>query len=348
VKAGADVSLVGREQKNSKPLTPRNYRTHRMKLFFEKGFIFYAFFNLRLFLFLVSRPKIDILVANDLDTLPANFLVSKLRRAKLVYDSHEYFTEVPELIGRKNVRNFWLNIEKFLIPKLKYAYTVSKPIADIYNCNYGVDFEVIHNYPVRNKKTSDFLLPFEKSDNKILIYQGAVNVGRGLELLIDVAGGMEKVKFIIAGDGDIRKSLENIVKEKRLEDKVFIIGKIPFDRLHDLTRQADAGVSLEEDLGLNYRFAMPNKLFDYIQAGIPVLVSSLPEMKKVVEKYRIGIIAEERGVEEIRKQLYSLLFDEEKREFWKRGLKEAAKELCWKNEEKHLISIYKRVGLIDT
>ena len=317
-----------------------------MRLLFRKGFMFYAAFNVRLFLYLLFRPKIDILVANDLDTLPANFFVSKIRRAKLVYDSHEYFTEVPELIGRMVVRNFWLGIEKMILPRLEAAYTVSQPIADIYNFKYGVDFKVIHNFPFRNKKTTPFQLPFSTGKDKILIYQGAVNVGRGLELLIEVIGSMNNVKFVIAGDGDIRKSLENKIKEKKLGNKIFLIGKIPFEQLHDLTRQADAGVSLEEDLGLNYRFSLPNKLFDYIQAGIPVLVSSLPEMKKIVEKYRIGLVATGRENEQIRGMLINLLFDEEKRASWKPGLAEAAKDLCWENEENRLLSIYRRAGMV--
>ena len=330
---------------DSLPIPRRNYKTTRMKLLFKKGFLFYGFYNIRLFLFLLFRRKIDILVANDLDTLPANFLVSKIRGLSLVYDSHEYFTEVPELINREKTRNFWLRIEKFILPRLQFAYTVSQHIADIYNCNYGTGFEVIHNYPVRKKSPISFNLPFIIGGDKILLYQGAVNVGRGLELLIDVVEGMENVIFVIAGDGDIRESLEKTVKLKKLENKVFLIGKIPFEQLHGLTQKAHAGVSLEEDLGLNYRFALPNKLFDYIQAGIPVLVSSLPEMKKVVEKYKIGIIAENREKEQIRTLLDLLLFDEMKRAMWKKGLEQAAKDLCWENEESRLLRIYLSAGL---
>ena len=317
-----------------------------MKLLFNKGFLFYACFNFRLLIFLLFRRKIDILVANDLDTLPANYLVSRIRRTRLIYDSHEYFTEVPELIGRHRVRNFWVLIERTILPRLKIAYTVSRPIADIYTCKYGINFEVIHNYPLRRKKITPYPLPFDIGGDKLLIYQGALNLGRGLELLIEAVGEMDRVKFIVAGDGDIRGYLEKKVKEKNFENKIFIIGKINFEQLHDLTRQADAGVSLEEDLGLNYRFSLPNKLFDYIQAGIPVLVSSLPEMKKVVEKYHIGIISDSREKAEICKMLKSLLFNEEKRAIWKKGLERAANELCWENEENRLLSIYKRAGLI--
>ncbi len=346
VKAGATVSLVGRKLKTSLPIDNRDYKTHRLRLLFTRGFLFYACFNFRLFLFLAFRRRIDILVANDLDTLPANYLVSKIRNIPLVYDSHEYFTEVPELEGRERVKNTWLRIEKLILPHIKYAYTVSQPIADVYNGKYDVKFEVIHNYPQRKRNTISYKLPFNMGDDKLLIYQGAVNVGRGIELLFEAVAEMEKVKLVIAGDGDIMDLIRTSISEKNLENKVFLTGKIPFEQLNDLTRQADAGVSLEEDLGLSYRFALPNKLFDYIQAGLPVLVSSLPEMKKVVEKYRIGMIAEEREMSHIIQLLNILLFDNEKRTLWKAGLAMAAEDLCWEKEEIRLLAVFTRAGLI--
>src|SRR5688500_271887 len=105
----------------------RSYRTNRFRMFFEKGALFYAWFNVRLFWFLLFRSS-DILVANDLDTLLPNYLVSKLKRKKLVYDSHEYFTEVPELISRPKVKAVWEHIERFIFPKLKYVSTVNHSI----------------------------------------------------------------------------------------------------------------------------------------------------------------------------------------------------------------------------
>src|ERR1035437_8590299 len=144
---GTKVTLVGRLLPKSLPLQ-RNYRTHRMRLLFKKGPLFYAEYNIRLFFYLMFA-KADILVSNDLDTLPANYLVSIIRKKVLVYDSHEYFTEVPELIYRRVTRNIWKKLEQFILPKIKYSYTVNNSIADIYNKMYNINMKVVRNMPVR-------------------------------------------------------------------------------------------------------------------------------------------------------------------------------------------------------
>ena len=118
---GFEILLVGRLLPVSKSLSDRRYKTHRMKVPFNKGFLFYSFFNILLFFFLLFK-KFDILLANDLDTLPANFIISKFRSKTLFFDSHEYFPEVPELIKRPRVKNTWIFIEKLIIPHLKHCY----------------------------------------------------------------------------------------------------------------------------------------------------------------------------------------------------------------------------------
>src|SRR3989338_2252762 len=123
-----EVLLVGRQLKNSLPVN-RKYPTKRFNLLFNKGFLFYANYNVRLF-WLLLFSKSTLLWSNDLDTLPANYLVSKLKGIKLVYDSHEYFTEVPELVNRPKIQKIWLSIEQWIFPKLKNVITVSNQIAN--------------------------------------------------------------------------------------------------------------------------------------------------------------------------------------------------------------------------
>ncbi|TNF50590.1 MAG: glycosyltransferase, partial [Bacteroidetes bacterium] len=144
VSQGYKVLLVGRKRRKSPEMPRRDYATKRMRLLFEKGPFFYAEYNFRLFWFLLFR-KVNVLVSNDLDTLLANYLAHKLKGGKLVYDSHEFYTEVPELVSRPGVRRIWLSIEKWIFPKLKLVYTVNESIADAYNERYGLLPKVVRN-----------------------------------------------------------------------------------------------------------------------------------------------------------------------------------------------------------
>lgn len=341
-KMGFEPVLIGRLLPESHDVN-RDYRTHRMKLLFRKGAMFYFEYNLRLFFYLL-KSKFDVFVANDLDTLPANYLASRIKRKPLVYDSHEYFTEVPELIGRPVIKAIWTWLEKFLVPKVDAAYTVCDSIAEVYHDLYKVDFKVVRNLPVCSA-TETITHPMTQShrmsnSSKIILYQGALNLGRGIEAAIRSMQYLEGAELWLAGDGDLTSQLKELVAELNLGMKVKFLGRLPLHQLHEVTRLADLGISLEEDLGLNYRFALPNKLFDYIQAGVPVLVSNLPEMRHIVEHYQIGAIAENHQRKELAELFKSTLFDQEKRLVWKQNLPRAASELCWEKEEKVLQDIY--------
>ena len=334
---GFDILLVGRKLPSSLPVVERNYKTKRFKLLFIKGPFFYALFNIRLFIFL-TFSKFYILLSNDLDTLPANFLASKIRNKPLVYDSHEYFTEVPELIGRKRVKKTWEWIERMIVPKLKHAFTVCNSIATIYNEKYGTRFNVIRNLPVTETGFSKTVK--SKISEKIILYQGAVNIGRGLEQAILAMKYIENAKLVIAGDGDIKVHLENLVKTENLQNKVEFTGRLSIEKLSELTPQADLGLSIEEDLGLNYRYALPNKLFDYIQAQVPVLITNLPEMAAIVHQYQIGSITDSLEPRKLADKIRDALYNAEKIKTWKNNLPVAAKELTWENEERIIHQIF--------
>lgn len=337
-KMGFEPLLIGRLLPESHPVE-RDYHTHRMKLVFRTGPMFYFEYNLRL-LFRLLKTRIDVFVANDLDTLPANFLAAKIKRKPLVYDSHEYFTEVPELIGRPVVRTIWTGLEKLLVPRVDAAYTVCDSIAEVYRDLYKVDFKVVRNLPVCSKLEKTEHQEKAEGEAKVILYQGALNLGRGLEAAIRAMQFLEETELWLVGDGDLTDQLKQLVSESGLESKVKFLGRLPLTELSKITSQADLGISLEEDLGLNYRFALPNKLFDYIQVGVPVLVSNLPEMKRIVDRYQIGAIAGTHQRKELAEVMKTALFDQEKRQIWMRNLPLAAKELCWENEEESLKNIY--------
>ena len=335
LKLNYDVLLIGRKLKNSIPIS-KTYHTKRFHLFFNSGFLFYAEYNIRLFFFLLFSKK-DILLANDLDTLTANFLVSKIQHKKLVYDSHELFTEIPELVHRKKVKKVWLNLEEWIFPKLKNVYTVNKSIAKIYAEKYKLNVNVIKNYPYY-KLIEKGKFDFNTKGKKIILYQGAINIGRGLELMIETLKLLENYLLVIIGDGDILEELKKKVSLENLNGRIFFLGKIPPKELQHLTPLADVGFSLEEDLGLNYHYALPNKIFDYIQAEIPVIISDLPEMKQVISNYKVGEILVERSPESLAK-----LIDKTIKNNYLPNLKTAKKILAWEIQEEKLWDIFKKL-----
>jgi len=347
--AGYEVLLVGRWRHYSKPLRPRSYKTHRMRLLFNKGPLFYTEFNIRLFIFLLFR-KFDLLVSNDLDTLLANFLVyrlsyplrSKGRKPVLLHDCHEYFRGVPELVGRKVTTQIWKVIEDMIFPRLKKVVAVNQSVAGLYSAEYGIPVTVIRNVPFRKAMAS----PADRSKlaaapgQKIILYQGAVNVDRGLEEAIEAMRYIRSdAKLVIAGIGDRYDELVNYPRKAGVPGKVTFLGQIPFEDLHSITLLADIGLSIEKDVSLNYHYCLPNKFLDYIQAGVPVLVSPFPEMKAIVDRYYLGDILESHDPRHIAEKIDELLMNPKKYEIYKENLQLAAAELCWENEEVKLLQL---------
>ena len=342
-KHGLKVTLVGRQMHKSLPLANRDYRTVRFKLWWEKGMLFYAAYNIRLFFFLLFH-KADVLVANDLDTLLPNFLISKIKRAELYYDSHEYFTEVPELVNRKFTRRIWLGIERFIFPRLKHVYTVNASIAALYKDKYKINVDVVRNVPVTadtksiSKSKSELGLPVDK---KIILYQGAgINIHRGAEEVLESMLYVNDAVLLFIGSGDVIEQLKSMSDMLNLNDKILFIPKQPMQELKQFTRHADVGLTLDKDTNLNYRYSLPNKLFDYIHAGIPVLASSLVEVKKIVDHYQVGMMIESHDPKHIAEKINEMLGDEKRFAQWKENAKLAAKELCWEKEEEQLLKFF--------
>ncbi|MFM2207570.1 MAG: hypothetical protein RL213_1545 [Bacteroidota bacterium] len=345
---GAVVTLVGRKLPGSLSPGSRAYRTVRFRLPFTKGPLMYAAFNIRLFLYLLFR-HFDFLVANDLDTLPAAYLASRLKRKPLLYDSHEFFTEVPELVGRPRVQRIWRGIERRIFPSLKSVMTVNGSIAQLYTERYGNHVHIVRNIPLSDtfgeqdvyltRSRSDFSLP---EDRTIFLLQGAgINVHRGAEEAVEAMLQVDKGLLLIVGGGDVLEQLKKTVTKLRLDDKVMFLPKMPPAALRKLTRLADFGLTLDKDTNLNYRFSLPNKLFDYIHAGIPVIASDLPEIRRIVEGYGIGTILPAVDPRTLAETMNRLCAGGPAVQEWKRNLQKASAELTWENERAHLLQAVK-------
>jgi glycosyltransferase involved in cell wall biosynthesis len=288
---------------------------------------------------------VDIIVANDLDTLAACYLASRIRRKELVYDSHEFFTEVPELTSRSSKQKIWASLEKRILPGLKHTYTVNQYIAGQYNRLYDISMAVIPNLPLKEQTIRPPAKPIPIPPGHLIIFQGTLNVKRGIQLLIDALAYTSSVNLLLIGKGNAFRSLKKYTKSKPYREKVIFAGKIPFEYLGYYTRLADIGVSLEENIGFNFRYAAPNKLFDYIHAGVPVIVSDLPVMKQIVEQYDIGMCLAKRTPQALAGLITTMITSTDKKENWKRNLALAASELNWEQNEQKLLDVYRKCGL---
>lgn len=342
VKQGYEVLLVGRRMKSSKPMEDRPYSTKRMKLMKETGPLFYAFFNFRLFFFLLFH-RADILVANDLDTLLPNVLISRLKGKKLVYDSHEYFTQVPELINRPKVQNIWEKIERFCMKRVKNAITVNSSIKEKYEAKYDVHFKVVRNVsplfrPDKISSRRELNLPVDKP---ILIMQGAgLNVDRGVDLIIQAMPFVDNAILAIVGDGDVIPEMKRLVKTLNLEEKVLFFGKRPYTELMQFTANATLGLSFDQPTNPNYLYSLPNKIFDYIHTSTPILCSNVVEVKKIVETYELGEVVYNFEAVKLATQIRNVLTNTEKLEQWKANCKKAAEVEHWDSEVQQLEEFY--------
>jgi glycosyltransferase involved in cell wall biosynthesis len=334
--------LIGRLLKQSLPMPSLAYRTIRMRLLFIKGPLFYAEFNIRLFFFLLFN-KCDLLVSNDLDTLLPNFIVGRLRNIPLAYDSHEYFTETPELVNRKFIQSIWKAIERFVLTRINCMITVNESIAQLFRQKYGIEVVVVRNIPQQRtqiplKSRAELGLP---EDKIVLILQGSgINVDRGAEEMVLAMQYLTDVVLVLIGNGDAMPLIRKLITKNQLEDKVLLFPKMNYDEMMCYTHVADVGLTLDKDTNMNYRFSLPNKLFDYIYAGIPVLATPLVEIKSIIERYQIGGFIDSHEPQHMADQIRNYLNQPYLIQTWKNNLSFAARSLSWDHEEKILLKFY--------
>ncbi len=342
---GFEILLVGRLLRNSPVMDEKPYEVRRMKLLFTNGPFFYLEYQIRLFVLLLFYQA-DVLLSNDLDTLLPNYLISKLKNLPLVYDSHEYFTGVPELESHPFKRKIWKWIEKSIFPHLRHILTVSDSVAKLYESEYGVLPKVVRNVP---EKMDLSQVPGRRSlglpeDKKIIILQGSgINIQRGSEELVEAMQFVtDDILLLIVGGGDVIEILKEKTHDLKLEEKIIFKPRLPYELLMEYTAAADLGVSLDKDTNINYLYSLPNKLFDYIHAGIPVLASELVEIKKLIEKYQVGTFIPSHDPEQIAKKVVQIFNQPEKLKQWRNNTKIAREALHWKLESETVQKVFQQ------
>jgi glycosyltransferase involved in cell wall biosynthesis len=332
---GYTVTLVGRKLGSSKQIQSQPFYQKRIRCFFREGKIFYAEYNIRLFFYLLFK-KMDLICAIDLDTILPCYFISKIKAVERVYDAHELFCEMKEIVTRPRIYRAWKRIEKFAVPSFKHGYTVNQPIADEFKKMYDVDYAVIRSVPVLRPLSTP-----EKKE-KYILYQGAVNEGRSFETLIP-AMKMVNSPLIIAGEGNFMNQAKEIVKKNVLEDKIIFTGNLLPYELYNYTVNAWIGITLFENKGLSNYFSLANRFFDYINAGIPQLCVGYPAYKEINKTYSVAVLISDLSSENIANSINQLLENEALYFELKQNCLTARKELNWQNEEKKLIDFYKNI-----
>ena len=332
---GYAVTLVGRKLPASLPLAKKEFTQKRIRCFFKTGKWFYGEYNLRLFFYLLFR-KMDAVCAIDLDTILPCLYISKWKKIPRIYDAHELFTELKEVITRPAVYKAWSKIEKKTVPAYLHGYTVSDSIAAEFTKRYAVKYITIRNVPVLKMQE-----PVSKGE-KFILYQGAVNEARSFEQLIPAMQWVH-AKLVVCGDGNFMPQLRKLIAVHQLENKVELKGMMTPDALASFAQQAYIGIALAENQGLNQYLALPNKFFDYIHACLPQVTMNYPEYALLNKKYNVAVLIDEPAPERIAATLNNLLENDVLYNTLKENCAVARGELNWQKEEKKLLSFYQSV-----
>jgi glycosyltransferase involved in cell wall biosynthesis len=341
---GFDVSFTGFDwlTKKFKPVRGEITIYKLKKGFFSLSFYLKFIWHIKLALF---SSRASIFFAEDIYTLPFAVIVGKLKRVKIFYDSRELFGYLAGLKERKFVQYFWKTIEKLFIKHVDHIITTGNMDSDVLKEMYGVTNTVIlRNLPRFYKPAQQTDLRNQlgiSKDKKILLYQGVILKGRGIEKVFDILPDKSEFVFVLVGGGEFEDYYKNLAVKQAVSDKVFFIGKFSQEDLPKLTPSADVGIALIENISKSYYYALPNKLFECIMAEVPVVVSNLPQMKEIVDKYNVGFAVDPDNKYELITALENLTSDEIQYKQFKQNCKIASEELNWENEVGNLLELLK-------
>jgi glycosyltransferase involved in cell wall biosynthesis len=346
--AGYAVLLVGWQRPASVPLGPQPYAQHRLRGWFQHGKLFYLEYNLRLLLYLLGQRAAAWACA-DLDAALPTWLRAWLGGQPFVYDAHELFTEVPEVVARPRVQRAWQWVENFIVPRAQLRYTVGPALARLFEVrHHGYPFAVVRNVPVDDEQAAVGDAPFATTTQPAtLLYQGALNVGRGLAELL-AAMPQVPARLIICGEGDCSTALRQqaaalgLLASGQVEFKGYVLPAA----LRVLTAQATVGIMLLENTGLSYYYSLANKFFDYVQAGIPQLCIDFPEYRALNARHEVAELVPDLAPATLAAALARLLPGGQPGARYHQlaaNCCRARAEWSWQQEEKTLVNLYRNL-----
>lgn len=334
---GFQVRLVGRAGRRSKPLPPAAYRQKRLRCFCRGGALFYAEYNIRLFLYLLWCNA-DAVCAIDLDTILPVYFATIIKNQKRIYDAHELFTEQKEIVERPSIHKIWLRIEKFAVPRFPHGYTVCQSLADTFERLYGVRYALIRNfaryYPL---EPNDY-----HSESPFLLYQGSVNEGRGFETLIPAMQHIN-MPLHIYGKGNFVTQVRELILQYGVADRVKLMGTFAPDALRDITPTAYLGILLMDTKGLNNYYSLANRFTDYMMAGIPQICVDYPEYRRINDEYHFAQLIPDFASETIVRNINALIQDKGLYQSLQQNCLRARINLNWGSESKILVRFYRSI-----
>ena len=336
---GYNVTLVGVQRKKTLPLFPQQFNQKRISIFFETGFLFYAEYNLKLFFYLLFT-RTNAICAIDLDTIIPCYFISVLKQKIRVYDAHEIFTEMKEVLENKKTLWFWTTVEKLCVPRFNNGYTVNKFMQDEFYKRYKKRYEIVRNIPV--KESQKVNQSESQSTNSFIIYQGAVNEGRAFEQLIP-AMKLVNVELKIYGKGNFYEQTKQLIAENKVENKVKLMGAFLPNELNKITPTALFGITIFDAEGMNQYYSLANRFFDYTMAGIPQICVNYPEYKTINDEYNIALLIDNIKPQTIAVAINELLVNKELYDKLKGNCLVAREQLNWQNEEKKLIKFWNQI-----
>jgi glycosyltransferase involved in cell wall biosynthesis len=292
------------------------------------------------------RTQADVYHAHDANTLFVAWLASRLWRVPLIYDSHEF--ERGRNWRNSNLpvvfRRLWNLPERLFVRSADLVITVSNSIADELSRIYRIDRPtVILNCPesaahrVSNRLRDELsILP----DQRIALYQGGVAEGVGLYSFIEGALRVPDLTAVILGSGPLLESLREWVQNNDWSERVRFPGRVPLSELADYTASAEVGVALIQNVCLSYYYSLPNKLFEYIQAGLPIIASDFPEMRRIVQQHQVGMVVDPESPQAVAQGLRTVLDDPDQWARMRVNVRNASKVYNWENESRKLVEAY--------
>lgn len=289
----------------------------------------------------IVRTGADIIHANDMDALLPAYFASKKLKCKLIYDTHEIFLENNNIVGKKLNKLYWSFWEKRIIKKVDLVVSVSNAAAEYLAKKYSIKKPMVVTNCVN--KPEQMVLNVTKSEKFEVLNHGQFYAGRGYEAMISAAALLPEdlnVEFVLRGLGKLEAQLRAQIEESgvsnvRMDPPVYVNELIP------MAAKSHVGLAITDPYCLNFELSVSNKLFEYAAAGLPVILSDIPEHRYLNDKYHFGVIIPENTPECIAEAVMQLYKDEN---LYKECVKNAqimSEEINWKNEFAKLLKFEK-------